>query len=40
MNSIDIMEIPRVDIYAGSNWIKTYFRLNGQLEKVKKLISK
>lgn len=29
-------EVPRVDIYADSGWLKTYLRLNGSIELIKK----
>ncbi|MGP8216752.1 MAG: polysaccharide deacetylase family protein [Bacteroidia bacterium] len=33
----DIMAVPRVDIYAQSNWLKTYLRLTGKMEVIKKV---
>ncbi len=34
----DIMQIPRIDLYADAGWTKTYLRINGALQKIKELI--
>ncbi len=32
------MQIPRVDVYAGSGWFKTRMRMNGSLELIKRVV--
>jgi len=34
------MAVPRVDVYAGHNWLKTYLRMTGDLEKVKRVLGR
>ena len=34
------MAVPRVDLFADSGWIKTYLRLTGDMEKIKKVLGK
>jgi peptidoglycan/xylan/chitin deacetylase (PgdA/CDA1 family) len=36
----NLMAIPRVDIYADASWLKTYLRLTGQIETIKRLVGR
>lgn len=36
----NIMAVPRVDIYSDSGWAKTYLRITGQLESIKKMLGR
>jgi peptidoglycan/xylan/chitin deacetylase (PgdA/CDA1 family) len=34
----ELMEIPRIDLYADAGWTKTYLRIHGTLQKIKKIV--
>ncbi len=36
----NLMAIPRVDIYSDSGWFKTYLRLSGKMEMIKKILGR
>jgi len=34
------MAIPRIDVYADPSWLKTYLRVTGHIEAIKKIVGR